>query len=185
MTGERTLGELVSDVTADVSQIVRSEIELAKVEIARDAKHAGKGAGFFAGAGVLGLYGLGLLFLGLAGVIAIWLPWWAGLLIVAGVLFAIAGVLALIGKGAISKVNGKPEKAIDQAQQTVEHLKGAAQPPHRAAALAPGASPATNEAGRLGVTSDGTTGAGTSATTPTRTAATGGATEAEVSPHTR
>lgn len=124
-TGERTLGQLVSDVSTDLTQIMRGEIELAKAEIKQDVAHAGKGAGMFVGAGVLAMYGTLLLLLGLAGVIAIWLPWWAGLLIVAGVLFLGAGILAVIGKGQVTQVKGRPEKAIDQAQQTVEALKSA------------------------------------------------------------
>lgn len=136
-TSARTLGQLVSDVSADISQIMRGELELAKAEIKQDVTHAGKGAGMFAGAAVVGLYGLGLLFLGLAGVIAIWLPWWAGLLIMAGALFLVAGVLALVGKKSIGRVKGKPEKTIDQAQQTVDSLKGAAQAPHRSDIPAP------------------------------------------------
>ena len=66
VTSARSLGQLVSDVSTDLSQIVRGELELAKTEIKQDVSHAGKGAGMFAGAAVLGLYGLGLLFLGLA-----------------------------------------------------------------------------------------------------------------------
>ncbi|WP_130012596.1 phage holin family protein [Serinicoccus sediminis] len=132
---KRSLGQLVSDVTLDVSQIMRGEIELAKAEIKQDVTHAGKGAGMFAGAALFGLYGLGLLFLGLAGVLAIWLPWWASLLIVAAVLFVVAGILALVGKGQVTKVNGKPEKAIREGKETVETVKAAAQGQHRSAAL--------------------------------------------------
>ncbi|MFK5635783.1 MULTISPECIES: phage holin family protein [unclassified Ornithinimicrobium] len=124
-TGERSIGQLVSDVSTDLSQIMRGEIELAKVEIKQDVVHAGKGAGMFVGAGVVALYGLGLLFLGLAGVIALWLSWWAGLLIVAAVLFTVAGILAFIGKKQVTQVKGKPEKAIADAQQTVATLKQA------------------------------------------------------------
>ncbi len=124
-TGERSLGQLVSDVSTDLSQIVRGEVELAKAEIKQDVAHAGKGAGLLVGAGVLALYGLGLLLLGLAGVIAIWLGWWAGLLIVATVLFIAAGILALVGKKQVTQVKGKPELAIENAQQTVEALKHA------------------------------------------------------------
>ncbi|MGB3763642.1 MAG: phage holin family protein [Ornithinimicrobium sp.] len=120
---ERTIGQLIADASADVSAIVRSEVELAKVEIKNDVVHAGKGAGMFAGAGVLGAYGFGLLLLGLAWVIAIWLPVWAGLLIVAGVLFVVAGILAVLGKGQVGKVKGKPEKAIANAQETVAAVK--------------------------------------------------------------
>lgn len=121
--GERSIGQLVADLSADVSSIFRSEIELAKVEIKHDVTHAGKGAGMFVGAAVFGAYGFGLLLLGLAWVIAIWLPVWAGLLIVAGVLFLVAAILGLMGKGQVTKVKGKPQKAIDNAQQTVAAVK--------------------------------------------------------------
>lgn len=147
MTGERSLGQLVSDVSTDVSQILRGELELAKAEIKQDVTHAGKGAGMFAGAALFALYGLGLLFLGLAGVIAIWLDWWAGLLIMAALLFVVAGVLALIGKGQVTKVKGKPEKAIDQGKQTVDKLKSSAQAPHKAGMLAPGTATAAGTGG--------------------------------------
>ena len=125
LTGERSIGQLVSDVSNDVSQIMRGEIELAKAEIKQDVAHAGKGAGMFAGAAVLALYGLGLLFLGLAAVIAIWLPVWAAILIMAALLFVVAGVLALVGKKQVTQVKGKPERAIINAQETVATLKQA------------------------------------------------------------
>ncbi|HKJ12366.1 MAG TPA: phage holin family protein [Ornithinimicrobium sp.] len=120
---ERSVGQLVADLSADVSSIFRSEVELAKVEIKHDVTHAGKGAGMFAGAAVFGAYGFGLLLLGLAWVIAIWLPVWAGLLIVSGVLFVIAAILGLMGKGQVSRVKGKPQKTIDNAQATVAAVK--------------------------------------------------------------
>ena len=123
LSGERTIGQLVSDVSTDLSQIMRGELELAKAEIKQDVQHAGKGAGMFAGAAILGLYGLGLLFLGLAAVLYLWLPAWASLLIIAALLFVVAGVLALIGKKALSQVEGKPKRAIEGAQQTVATLK--------------------------------------------------------------
>ena len=95
-TPERTLGQLVVDATNDVSSIVRSEITLAKAEISADAKVAGKGAGMFGGAGVFGFLGLVLLlFAAVYGLVAAGLPVWLSFLIVAVVLFVVAGVLAL------------------------------------------------------------------------------------------
>lgn len=126
VTQERSLGQLVADASSDVSSIVRSEIELAKVEITQDVSHAGKGAGMFVGAGVLGLYAFGLILLGAAwGIAAAGLPVWAGLLIVAAVLLLVAGILALVGKRQISQVKGKPKKTIDNAQRTVAAVKPA------------------------------------------------------------
>ena len=121
---ERTLGQLVADATHDVSTIVRSEIALAKAEITTEAKTAGKSAAMFGAAAFVGLLGLIFLFHTLVAVLDIWLPEWAGYLITTGLLFAVAGVLALIGKKNIANINGKPERTIKNAQETVQALKG-------------------------------------------------------------
>lgn len=122
---ERTLGQLVADATADMSTIVRSEIALAKAEISAEAKTAGTGAGMLAGAAFVGLLGLIFLFHTVANVIDIWLPLWAGYLITTGLLFALAALLGLIGKNQVSKVKPKPERAIKNAQETIDALKSA------------------------------------------------------------
>jgi hypothetical protein len=120
---ERTLGQLVADATQDLSTIVRSEIALAKAEVTAQAKTAGRGAGLLIGAAFLGLLGLIFLFHSLAHVLDIWLPLWAGYLITTGVLFLIAAVLGLVGKGSVSKVNPKPERTIKNAQDTIASMK--------------------------------------------------------------
>ena len=119
-TPERTLGQLVADATNDMSSIARSEIALAKAEITADAKQAGKGAGMFAGAGVMGFLGVVLLLFAVVyGLVAAGLPVWLSFLIVAVVLLVVAGVLALVGKKAVNKVQGKPERAIVTTQETI------------------------------------------------------------------
>jgi len=75
---------------------------------------------------VLALYGLGLLFIALSLVIAIWLPAWAGFLIMAVVLFIVTAILALIGRKALNQVHPRPERAIAQAQETVDAVKDSA-----------------------------------------------------------
>jgi hypothetical protein len=123
-SNERTIGQLVAQVTEDVSVIVRKELELAKTEISSQLGIAGRGAGLLVGAGVLSLYGLGLLFIAISLVVAIWLPAWAGFLIVAVVLFLIAGILALVARRALKQVNPRPERAIASAQETLAAVKG-------------------------------------------------------------
>ena len=144
-TPERTLGQLVVDATHDVSSIVRSEITLAKAEISADAKVAGKGAGMLGGAGLFGFLGLiFLLFAAVYGLVAAGLPVWLSFLIVAVVLFVVAGVLALVGRKAMSKVKRKPERTIahdpgddrgDQARSLTSwplfHSRTPEAPPHR------------------------------------------------------
>ena len=49
-----SLGELLGDVTRDLSTLMRQEVELAKAELKQSATKAGKGSGMLAGAGVAG-----------------------------------------------------------------------------------------------------------------------------------
>ena len=121
---DRSLGELVASATKDMSALVRQEVELAKVELKRDIAKAGKGAGLFSGAGVLGL--LGALFLsialafGVAGLLDISLGW--GFLITALLYLVGAGVLALLGKKQLSQV-GPPEKTIATVKDDIAWAK--------------------------------------------------------------
>ncbi|QQS01522.1 MAG: phage holin family protein [Austwickia sp.] len=124
---EPTIGGLVHDALQDVSTLVRSEIQLAKTEITADVKKGGQGAAFFAVAGVLAVFGLTFLFHTIAQAIGVFLPLWAGYLIVTVLLFLIAGILAMVGKGRMSKVKGKPERTIATSKETVEVVKKAAQ----------------------------------------------------------
>ena len=50
-SSETSIGKLVSNATEQMSQLVRSEVELAKTELAQSAKKGGIGAGFFGAAG--------------------------------------------------------------------------------------------------------------------------------------
>jgi hypothetical protein len=88
-----------------------------------EAKTAGKGAGLFAGAAFVGLLGLIFLFHAVAWGIAEWLPVWAGYLITTVLLFALAGILGLVGRNNMNKVNPKPERTIKNAQDTIDAIK--------------------------------------------------------------
>lgn len=124
MAQERTLGQLVADASQDLSSIVKGEIALAKMEIKSDVSKGGKGAGLLVGAAVVALFMLGFLLTAAAwGLVAAGLPEWAGFLIIGGVLLVITLILALMGKSALSKMQGKPVKTIDNAQKTVAALK--------------------------------------------------------------
>lgn len=125
-SGEATIGQLVASATRDISALMRGEIALAKAELTQTAKNGGLGAGMFAGALFFALFGLGfLLTAGAWGLVALGLaPGWA-FLIVAGVLFLITAILAVIGKKQLDKV-GPPKRAIESTQASIQTLKGAA-----------------------------------------------------------
>jgi hypothetical protein len=96
--GEASTSELVSRAAAQVSVLVRDELALAKAELAEKGRHAGLGGGLFGAAAVLALFGVGLV-LALA-VVALDLVWplWLALLVVTVLVFAAAGVAALLGR---------------------------------------------------------------------------------------
>jgi hypothetical protein len=125
---EKGLGEIVSDVTAKAQQLVREEIELAKAEVTQKASKLAKGGAFFAGAGVLGLFGLIYFFHFLAHGFADWfsLKLWVGYAIVTLLLFLVAGVLAFLGLRSIKKgTPPTPELAIEEAKKTRAALEEA------------------------------------------------------------
>ncbi|MBO0595815.1 phage holin family protein [Nesterenkonia sp. E16_7] len=106
---QESLGSLMSQVSNDLSTLIRQETALAKAELSETAKRSGKGAGMFGGAGIAGHFVL--LFLSIA--------LWAGIgstdlgsawsaVIVAAVWALIAAVLAVLGKKNLEQVKGAP-----------------------------------------------------------------------------
>ena len=123
---ERTVGQLVADASHDISALVQSEIQLAKAEVTKGLTIGGKGVGMLVGAGLMGLFGLIYLLHAAARGIGVFLPVWAGYLIVAAVLFLVAGILALLGIKSLKKAKPVPERAIKSAKDTVDAVKHAA-----------------------------------------------------------
>ena len=121
--GDRSLGELISEVTQDLSTLMRQELELAKAELQQSAARAGKGAGMLGGAAIAGYFVL--LFLS----VAVWraigsatgLGWSA--LIVAVIWAIIAAVLATVGRNSLKSIRGIP-KTTDTVKKIPDALKG-------------------------------------------------------------
>ena len=121
-----TTGELVGQLSDQVSRLVRDEVRLAQAEVTQKAKRLGISAGLFGGAGVVAILGLAALvtaaILGLANV----LPGWLAAVLVAVVLFAVAGVLALLGKKDVDKATPPlPTETIASVQADVDAVKQA------------------------------------------------------------
>ncbi|KRC51950.1 hypothetical protein ASE16_02460 [Leifsonia sp. Root227] len=110
-----SLGDLLGEVTRDLSTLMRQELDLAKAELRQSATRAGKGAGMLGGAGYAGL--MVLFFLS----VALW--WGLGYLVgnawsavIVAVVWAVIGlVLFLVGRRQLAAVKGVP--------QTVETIK--------------------------------------------------------------
>ena len=95
----RPTGELMRELSAQTSTLVRQELELAKLELTEKGKQAGIGAGMFGGAGVVGLYAAGALTACLILALATAMTGWLAALIVAVVYGAVAGGSGADGQG--------------------------------------------------------------------------------------
>ncbi|HVR41013.1 MAG TPA: phage holin family protein [Thermoanaerobaculia bacterium] len=121
---ERTLGQIIKDLTADFSMLFRSEIALLKLEIKDTATKLGSGAALFTGALFLALIGLAFLFVTITlGLVALGLPPWLAALIVMLLLFAGAGLLAWMGKKKIEAVKFVPDASIENIKSDIESIK--------------------------------------------------------------
>ncbi|MDQ0771251.1 prepilin signal peptidase PulO-like enzyme (type II secretory pathway) [Pseudarthrobacter defluvii] len=104
-----SLGELLGDVTRDLSTLMRKEVELAKAELKQSTSRAGKGAGMLAGAGVGGHFVLLFLSLALMWALGAIMPLGWSALIVAVIWAIIAAVLASIGRKELKQIKGLPQ----------------------------------------------------------------------------
>ena len=110
-TDTRSLGEIVSGITADLSTLMRQEMELAKAEATHTAKRAGKGAGMFGGAGFAGYFVLLFLSVSLWWGLGDWMGHAWSALVVAVIWGIVAAVLAARGKKEMAAVRGMPRTA--------------------------------------------------------------------------
>lgn len=121
---ERSLGNIIKDLTADLSTLFHSEIALLKLEIKDTFTKLGSGAALFAGALCLALIGLAFLFVTITlGLVALGVPAWLSSLIVMILLFIGAGVLAMMGKKKLAAVKFVPDATIEHIKSDIESIK--------------------------------------------------------------
>ena len=127
-SGEKSLGEIVADVSEKASQLVREEIELAKAEVTDKLSKLGRGAAIGAAAGVFLIFGVTMFFHGLAWFLDDVFNWedniWAGFAVVTAFLFLLAILAALIALRLFKKGSPPtPELAIEEAKRTRAELE--------------------------------------------------------------
>lgn len=123
---DHSTAQLVSQLTADSSQLIRDEVALAKVEVGERAKRVGLGAGFFGAAGVLAWFGFGTLIAAAVLALALAVDAWLAALIVALALFALAGVAALWGRTNVAAGSPPvPESAIENVKADIAEVQEA------------------------------------------------------------
>ena len=118
-----SIGQIMGNITSDLSSLMRQEVALAKAEMKVEAAKAGKAAGMLGGAGFAGY--MTILFLS----IALWAALgseiglgWSGL-IVAALWGAVAAVLFVVGRNKMKEVNPKPEQTVETVSEIPPALK--------------------------------------------------------------
>jgi uncharacterized membrane protein YqjE len=123
---DQSTSELVQRASEQISRLVRDELALAKAELTEKGKHAGVGVGLFGAAGALALYGLGVLVITGVLLLDLVLPAWAAALIVTGVLFVAAAIMALIGRKQVKQaVPPMPQATADSVRADVDAVTAA------------------------------------------------------------
>jgi uncharacterized membrane protein YqjE len=126
---EPSAGELVRQLSEQVSVLVRDELKLAQLEMTRKGKQAGLGAGMLGAGGLIALYAVACLLacviIALSGAVTAWLA----ALIVGVVLLAVSAAAALLGKGRLQKAAPPvPDQAVGGLKADVEEIKQRAHP---------------------------------------------------------
>jgi uncharacterized membrane protein YqjE len=117
---DRSVPELLQQLSDQTVTLVRQELDLAKVELTEKGKQAGVGAGMFGAAGVAGLYAVGALTAAVILALSLAMSGWLAALIVAVIYGAVAGVLALTGKSRVQRgVPPVPEQTVQTVKEDV------------------------------------------------------------------
>ncbi len=120
----RSVGDLIGEVSNDLSTLMRQELALAKAEVKAEATKTGKAAGMLGGAGFAGY--MVALFVSIA-------LWWAlangmdegwAALIVAALWAVVGAVLYSMGRARLKSVHPKPERTVQTLKEVPDALKG-------------------------------------------------------------
>ena len=125
---DKSLGEIVAEVSEKASQLVREEVELAKAEVTDKLSKLGRGAAIGAAAGVFLIFGITMFFHGLAWFLDDVFNWedniWAGFAVVTALLLLLAALSAFIAYRLFKKgAPPTPDLAIEEARRTRAELE--------------------------------------------------------------
>ena len=125
---QRSVGSLISEVTNDLSTLMRQELDLAKAELKEEATKTGKAAGMMGGAGFAGYMVALFLSAALWAVLANGMDeGWAALIV--AVLWAVVGAALFVsGRKKLREVHPRPERTVDTLKEVPDALKGRVHP---------------------------------------------------------
>lgn len=120
---DESVSELVSRLTQEVSDLVHTHMQLARVEIMSDLRHAGRGAGMLGGAGIAGYVAAFLASVAAAIGLGELLPLWAGFSIVAAVWAVVGIALAVVGRRELKRMPHMAEGTLEELDRDQEWMR--------------------------------------------------------------
>jgi hypothetical protein len=121
---EAPTGELVKQLSEQVSTLVRDELKMARLELTRKGKFAGFGVGLYGASGLVALYAIACVIAAVIIAIAGEIRPWLAALIVGLALFVVSGVAALMGRSRMRRATPlMPEQAVEGTKADVEEVK--------------------------------------------------------------
>ena len=120
---ERSVGELLSELTRELSTLFRQEVALAKTEMSHKATKAGKDVGFLAVGGAIAYAGFLAILAGVVLALGLVLPWWLSALIVGVVVAAIGYFLIRKGQTALKQLDLTPQETVETLKEDKQWLK--------------------------------------------------------------
>ena len=119
----RAFGQILASLVGGFGTLARKHVELAKIEAAEAVSVRGKGAGMMAGAAVVAMYAIGFLFAAGAAALALVVPVWAAILIVAVLMFLVAWVLVMLGRRTIKSAPAPAERTQEALKEDMRWAK--------------------------------------------------------------
>jgi len=120
---QRPITSILHEVGAHLTEILRSEVRLARVEVEHDAKKVAAAGAVLGIGAVLALYAVGFMLLGAVYAIAQTLTLWASSLIVGGGVGILAAILLILGRKKMRVASLRPDTTIESVQENVTWLK--------------------------------------------------------------
>lgn len=124
LSSTKSTSELASDLSRQITELIHSEIQLAKAEVSEKGRRLGIGAGGFGISGIFGLLALGCLVAAAIAALQLAVVLWVAALVVGGGCFLVAAFAAMVARGQVKRATPPmPTEAIESTKEDVEWLK--------------------------------------------------------------
>ncbi len=120
---DRSIGELIAELSRETATLVRNEIQLAKAEMSQKASRVGKNVGFLVVGGLVAYTGLLALVAAVILVLGLVIPYWLSAAIVGLVIVAVGAILVVKGANALRQEDPAPRETVETLKEDKEWLK--------------------------------------------------------------